>query len=77
MIALNSEGAIEHTHWKVSWGLPKPQNRGYARPTTGAKSFFLVCLQLGDDSIETFPPIFVFDLRNAPLEIMHDAVDLP
>jgi hypothetical protein len=38
---------------------------------------FLVCLQPGDDSIETFPPILVFDLRNARLEIMHNAVDLP
>ena len=38
---------------------------------------FLVCLQPGDDSIETFAPILVFDLRSAALEIMHNAVDLP
>ena len=50
--------------------------RSLASPTSAANGF-LICLQPGDDSIETFPPILVFDLRNAALEIMHNAVDLP
>ena len=37
----------------------------------------LVRLQPSDDANEPFPPILVFDLRNARLEIMHNAVDLP
>jgi len=47
-----------------------------ARPASGTIGF-LICLQPGDNSIETFPPIFVFDVRNAPLEILDNAVDLP
>jgi hypothetical protein len=52
------------------------EDRALQVPTSAANGF-LICLQPGDDSIETFPPILVFDLRNAALEIMHNAVDLP
>jgi hypothetical protein len=52
-----------------------PENRRSLARKNGRDC--LVRFQPGDNCTETFPPILVFDLRNARLEIMRDAVDLP
>ena len=79
-VKLRDAGSIFLTSRKFpSWEFLSPNitnRRGYTSQPLVLKGL-LVCLQPGDDSIETFPPIFVFDLGNAPLEIMHNTVDLP
>ena len=56
-----------------------PVTQSSDRPAVNkvVKPSFLVRFQPRHNCTETFPPILVFDLRNACLEIMHNAVDLP